>query len=107
MQPRFAWLAVGGALAVAMTLVVSLLLHAYMNTSRSFGNTYGPLAGFVGVLLWAYLSSIALFLGLSFAAQLEAFRAGQAEPRSEEKVEQSEPDAPETTDASKVAVGAG
>jgi len=106
-QPRFAWLAVGGALAVAMTLVVSLLLHAYMNTSRSFGDTYGPLAGFVGVLLWAYLSSVALFLGLSFAAQLEAFRAGQAAPRSEEKVEQSEPDAPEAPDAPKVPVGAG
>jgi uncharacterized membrane protein len=44
-------------------------------------------------LLWTYGSSIALFFGLSFAAQLEAFRAGVPAPRDDEKVRESEPDA--------------
>jgi YihY family inner membrane protein len=92
-QPSYSWLAIGGVLAVIMTMIVALLLHLFMNKSHSFGDTYGPLAGFIGVLLWAYLSSIALFLGLSFAAQLEAFRAGAAEPRSLGKIVESEPDA--------------
>ena len=47
----------------------------------------------MGVLLWAYGSSIALFYGLACAAQLEAFRAGVAAPRDEAKVSESEPDA--------------
>ena len=57
------------------------VLAAYMDATDSFGATYGPIAGTIGVLLWAFLTSIALFLGLAFAAQLEAVRAGVPEPR--------------------------
>ena len=49
--------------------------------TESFGATYGPLAGTIGILLWTFLTSIALFLGLAFAAQLEAVRAGVERPR--------------------------
>ncbi len=90
-QPTIAWLAMGAGISVFGMLVVSLCLHAYLRASQGFGETYGPLAGFMGVLLWAYLSSIALFFGLSCAAQLEAFRAGAAEPRSALKVRTSDP----------------
>jgi YihY family inner membrane protein len=90
-QPHFSWLAVGAALSVMGALDVSALLGLYIALSKSFGQTYGPLAGFMGVLLWAYLSSITLFYGLAFAAQLEAVRSGVSEPRSEAKIRQGEP----------------
>ena len=80
-------------IAVAGCVLVSVLLTLYLTASQSFGEAYGPLAGFMGVLLWAYGSSIALFFGLSFAAQLEAVRAGVPAPRDEVKVRDSEPDA--------------
>jgi hypothetical protein len=32
------------------------------------------------MLIWAFLSSVAVFIGLAFAAQLEAVRAGLPEP---------------------------
>jgi hypothetical protein len=35
-------------------------------------------------MLWALLTSLALYLGLAFAAQLEAVRAGVPEPRTGE-----------------------
>jgi hypothetical protein len=35
------------------------------------------------VLLWTFLTSVALFFGLAVAAQLEAVRAGVPEPRIE------------------------
>ena len=41
----------------------------------SFGSTYGPLTGVMALLLWANLTSIAIFLGIAFCAQLEAVRA--------------------------------
>lgn len=90
-QPRFSWLAVGAALSVIGSVLVSALLGVYIALSKSFGQTYGSLAGFMGVLLWAYLSSITLFYGLAFAAQLEAVRGGVSEPRSEAKLRQGEP----------------
>lgn len=82
-QPEASWLAFGAAAAAALWLVFMALLAVYISATESFGATYGPLAGTIGVLLWSFLSSVALFMGLSFAAQLEAVRAGRREPRVE------------------------
>jgi hypothetical protein len=40
------------------------------------------LTGIFALLLWANLSSVALLLGIAFAAQLEAVRAGVPAPAS-------------------------
>ena len=50
------------------------------SVSASFSSTYGPLAGVFALLLWSLLSSMGLFYGLAVCAQLEAVRAGDAEP---------------------------
>jgi len=79
-QASFAWLALGGSIAAMGWLAVSIGLSMFLNASTTFGQTYGPLAGFIGVMLWAFLSSIAVFYGLAVAAQLEAVRAGVSSP---------------------------
>jgi YihY family inner membrane protein len=91
-QPSASWLAVGGLISVVGVVIVSLLLTLYLTASKGFGETYGPLAGFMGVALWAYLSSVAMFFGLAFAAQLEAVRAGLPVPRDEARVRETDPD---------------
>jgi YihY family inner membrane protein len=80
-QPEASWLAFGAAVSVLLWLVFMGVLAVYMDATDSFGATYGPIAGTIGVLLWTFLSSVALFIGLAFAAQLEAVRAGAPEPR--------------------------
>ena len=55
-------------------------LAAYVNVSRAFVSTYGPLAGVFALLLWSLLSAISLFYGLAVCAQMEALRAGEPEP---------------------------
>ena len=83
-QPAFSWLAFGSTLSVLLWFVFTGLLAVYLGVSRQFGETYGPLAGLIGMLLWAFLTALALFLGLAVAAQLEAVRAGEPGPRREE-----------------------
>jgi YihY family inner membrane protein len=80
-QPEPSWLAVGAATAAMLWLVFMGLLALYIEATDSFGATYGPLAGTIGVLLWAFATGVALFLGLALAAQLEAVRAGSPKPR--------------------------
>jgi YihY family inner membrane protein len=80
-QPEASWLAFGAGVSAALWLVFMAGLALYIDATDSFGATYGPLAGTIGVLLWTFLSSVALFLGLAFAAQLESVRAGVAAPR--------------------------
>jgi uncharacterized BrkB/YihY/UPF0761 family membrane protein len=60
-------------------------LGVFFSISSTFGQTYGPLAGIVGLLLWTYASSAAVLFGVAVAAQLEAIRAGVPAPRSAEK----------------------
>jgi YihY family inner membrane protein len=98
-QPSLSWLAFGAAVSTALWLLVTIGLGAFFTLSKSFGDTYGPLAGMVALLLWALLAACALLYGAAVAAQLEAVRAGIREPQDAEKVEHSEPDAPQAVPA--------
>ena len=82
-QPEPSWLAFGAGAATLLWLVFMGVFALYVEATSGFGSTYGPLAGTIGVLLWTFLSAVALFLGLGLAAQLEAVRAGVTEPRIE------------------------
>ena len=86
-QPSFSWLALGSSIAVLLWFAFTGLLGAYIGVSQDFGETYGPLAGLIGLLLWTFGTALALFLGLSVAAQLEAVRAGAPDPSRAEAVE--------------------
>jgi YihY family inner membrane protein len=79
-QPTLSWLALGSSVAVLATGAATIGLAAYVSLSGSFGQIYGPLAGVFALLLWSLLSSIALFYGIAVCAQLEAMRAGEADP---------------------------
>ncbi|MFF9770598.1 YihY/virulence factor BrkB family protein [Streptomyces sp. NPDC014636] len=75
-QPGYTWLAFGSAVHLVLWVAATWLLTLYVSRSGSFGSVYGPLTAFVALLLWANLTGVALFLGIAFAAQLEAARAG-------------------------------
>ncbi|MFD7708698.1 YihY/virulence factor BrkB family protein [Streptomyces sp. NPDC059786] len=75
-QPGYTWLAFGSAVHLVLWVAATWLLALYVDESGSFGAVYGPLTAFVALLLWANLTGVALFLGIAFAAQLEAARAG-------------------------------
>jgi uncharacterized BrkB/YihY/UPF0761 family membrane protein len=78
--------------SLALWLLLTGLLALYVDRSESFGTTYGPLTGIFAFLLWANLSSVALFLGIAFGAQLEAIRAGSPAPASADPLAGPRPD---------------
>ncbi|MGE3664857.1 MAG: YihY/virulence factor BrkB family protein [Pseudonocardia sp.] len=78
-QPGLSWLAVGAALTVLGWLAISGLLAVYV-VFADLGDTYGPLAAVMALLLWANVTGIALLAGIALAAQLEAVRAGCPDP---------------------------
>ena len=53
----------------------TVLLALGFRLASTFPQTYGPLAGVVALLLWGYLSALAIFYGVAVAAQLEDERA--------------------------------
>jgi YihY family inner membrane protein len=82
-QPEPSWLALGSGLAAILWLTFTGVLSLFVGATANFGTTYGSLAGTIALLLWTLLSAVALFLGLAFAAQLEAVRAGITATRVE------------------------
>jgi YihY family inner membrane protein len=80
-QPEWSWISIGAGVSLALWVLFTALLALYVQTSGSFGSTYGPLTGVMALLLWANLTSIAIFLGIAFGAQLEAVHAGVPEPK--------------------------
>jgi YihY family inner membrane protein len=86
-QPHPSWLTMGSLLAVLLWVIFTAGLALYYGSNGTARQTYGPLLGVIALLVWSYLSSLALHLGLAFTAQLEAKRAGVRSPR--EKTETS------------------
>lgn len=78
-QPGVSWLMVGALTATVLWLVLSGGLALYLSVSSTLGDTYGPLAGLIGFMIWAQLSGLATLAGLAFAAQLECERVQIAE----------------------------
>ncbi len=68
----------GSVVGVLVWLAASLGFSAYVSHVSTFGITYGALGGIVVLLLWMWISSLALMLG----AELNAVLASQ---RSEDK----------------------
>ena len=79
-QPALSWLLFGAVVATVLWWFASLALAGYVSISDGFAGTYGPLTAIMALLLWANLTGIAFFLGLAFAAQLEAQRVGVTRP---------------------------
>ena len=79
-QPRMSWLATGTVVAVVLWVVFTGALAAYYGSNTTAQQVYGPLLAVLALLTWAYLTSMALHLGLAFAAQLEAAQAGVRKP---------------------------
>ena len=65
------WLPVESLIAIALWLAVSIGLKAYMTRYGNYSVLYGAVGGVIVLLLWFYLSAIAILAGAHVAAQLQ------------------------------------
>ena len=82
-QPACSWISYGPAIRVIGWVLASAGLGLFFRWSSSFGDTYGPLAGTIGLLLWAFFAAVSVVYGAAVAAQLEAVRAEGIAPPQE------------------------
>ena len=70
-DPRFRWVSIGAGVAVVVWIIASIGFSIYVNNFGSYGKTYGALAGVVVLLLWLWLSIVAVLLGAEINAEAE------------------------------------
>jgi len=92
----FRWITPGAVLALAVWVVASAAFAFYVGNFGSYNETYGTLGGFVALLVWFWISNLAVLLGMELNSELErnrefdqgipdAEKQIQLEPRSEPK----------------------
>ncbi|MFN2503560.1 MAG: YihY/virulence factor BrkB family protein [Acidimicrobiales bacterium] len=70
-SPRWAWISPGGIVATLIWLAASLGFSFYVSSLGNYAQTYGSLTGVVVLLLWLYLSALAVVVGGEINAELE------------------------------------
>ena len=60
----------GAAVAVAMWFLGSFGLSFYLNHLSNYNKTYGSLGAVIGLMLWLYISSLAVLIGAEVNAEL-------------------------------------
>jgi membrane protein len=69
--PRLRWVTLGSAVALAIWLAGSWGFSAYVENFASYNETYGSLGGVVVLLMWFYLTALAILLGAEINAEIE------------------------------------
>ena len=77
-QPKFRWISVGAAVAIAVWIIASMLFAFYVANFGSYNKTYGTFAGVIVFLLWLWITNLALLFGAELDAELERGRQLQA-----------------------------
>jgi membrane protein len=74
---RWRWVSWGAVSATAMFLAASAGFSAYVAHVGSFGRVYGSMGAVVVLLVWFYLTGIAVLLGAEIDEAVDAYRSGR------------------------------
>jgi membrane protein len=79
---RWHWLMPGTALALTLWLAASFGFKLYLKFFNTYNLTYGSIAGVIILLLWFYLSGVAILIGGELNSEIEK-QTGKVRPRNE------------------------
>lgn len=85
---RFKWVSAGSVVAIVVWIVASALFGVYVANFGSYDKTYGTLGGLIALLVWFWISNLAILFGLQLDAELE--RSAELEegtPRAEREIQ--------------------
>jgi membrane protein len=70
-EQDWSWITPGAVVATMLWLVVSLLFKVYIANFTDYNATYGAVGGVIVLLLWFYVSSLAILVGAELNAEIE------------------------------------
>jgi membrane protein len=85
------WVTPGAGLAVLLWLLVSFAFRAYLSFFNSYSATYGSLGALIIMMLWFYLTGLAILIGGEINSEIENAAAEAGAPDAKERGEK-EPD---------------
>jgi membrane protein len=96
----FRFITPGSVFAIVLWAAASALFALYVSQFGSYDKTYGTLGGLVSLLIWMWISNLALLLGAELNAERErTLQLEKGMPGAEKQIQlerRSEPDRPTT-----------
>ncbi len=90
-EQSWRWVTPGSAIAVLIWLLVSFAFRLYLNFFNSYSATYGSLGALIIMMLWFYLTGLAILTGGEVNSEIENAAAEAGAPDAKERGEK-EPD---------------
>lgn len=93
--PGFKWITVGSAVALVVWILASAAFALYVANFGSYDKTYGTLGGMISLLVWFWISNLALLFGMELNAERERSRELAAGiPRADKEIQLEPRDEP-------------
>jgi membrane protein len=92
-QPRWRWMTPGSIAAVVLWLVASAGFAWYVNSFGSYSETYGSIAGVIVLMLWFFISALAVLVGAELNAEVERQPRGAGMTDDSRQIDLRDPDA--------------
>jgi membrane protein len=97
----FKWVTPGSLVAIVVWVVASALFAFYVSNFSSYDKTYGTLGGLIALLVWFWISNLAILFGHQLNAERErSLELAEGRPRAEREIQlepRDEPKDQETT----------
>jgi membrane protein len=70
-EPRWQWISIGSVVAAIAWLASSALLSWYLSSFANYDATYGSLGAAIGMMMWMWISSIAILFGAQLNSEIK------------------------------------
>ena len=97
--PRIQWLSPGAVAALVIWVVASAAFGFYVANFGSYNKTYGTLGGAISLLVWLWISNLAVLFGQELNAEIERGRQLTAGLPAERDLQLEPRDAPKDLEA--------
>lgn len=79
-EQRWQWITPGSIVGVVVWIAVSSLFRAYLHFYNSYSKTYGSLGAVIVLLLWLYITGLAILMGGEINSEIENAAADRGHP---------------------------
>ena len=81
-EQQWQWITPGSLVGVVTWLAASILLRGYLHYFNSFSKTYGSLGAVIVLLLWLYITGMAILIGGEINSEIENAAAERGHPEA-------------------------
>jgi membrane protein len=85
--PKFQWISPGAVVALVIWIVATVAFFFYVRNFGSYNATYGTLGGAISLLVWLWITNIAVLFGQQLNSEIERGRELSAGIRAEREIQ--------------------